>query len=85
MPYGCPEIFDEGKEFNEKADVYSWAVVLYSLIWGCLPYQFRRERVLNAFRNRLYLKALYFVPEEEKHFGAIDVMPLLRNLILRAL
>lgn len=43
-----PEVLT-GQEFNEKADVYSFGIVLWELLTGELPYQ--QYETLDEFRN----------------------------------
>jgi len=50
-PFMCPEMIEE-RTYDEKADVWSFGVIVYALLFGALPY-YRMNRSSKAMMNAI--------------------------------
>jgi len=76
LEYMSPEQI-QGKEVDARADLYSFGIVLYEMITGCLPFRKNTEYDL--------LKAQIEETPQPPRFFAPDIPPNLENIILRSL
>lgn len=77
LAYAPPEQFENAHSVTQKADIYSFGVILYEMITGNLPFTPCEVR-------KMVLKIFYEEPEPIETYTA-NVAPALRDLILQCL